>query len=100
MDVHLNEEAEDDALREMAKGEFKLDDKGQRVLEYIKNNLSIKDFAESLSEEMWLREVLKDVQSENPFVRSSAIRMWGQYANYLKKNQKGEARKVEVEFGE
>ncbi len=100
MDVHLNDESEEDALREMAKGEYKSDDRGARILEYIKNNLPIREFAEALNEEMWLREVLKDVQSDNPFVRSSAIRMWGQYANYLKKNQKGETRKTEVEFGE
>lgn len=99
MDVHDNEDAEKDALREMAEGEYKVNDKGKRILEYVSANISIEGFMESLSEEIWLREVLKDVSSPHPFVRQRAIAMWGQYMGWLgKKNKAGKEEVKDVEF--
>ena len=99
MEIHDNEDEEKDALREMAEGEFKVNEKGKRILEYIAANISIEDFATSLSEEVWLREVLKDVSSQNAFIRQRAIAMWGQYMGWLGKKQKKEQEAHgEVEF--
>jgi len=83
MELHDNEDEEKDALAEMAKGEFKLNDKQGRLMEYITANLKIEDFLNCLSEEMWLREVLKDVASPNPFIRQRALGMWGKHQGYL-----------------
>jgi hypothetical protein len=101
MDVY-NDEADEDALRQMAKGEYKLDDKSVRMMDYIKANLPIEGFAELLknSEDIWLREVLKDVASTNPFVRMNALRMWGQHCGWLKKSGGPAAKRQEVDFGE
>jgi len=101
MDVY-KDEGDEDALNELAKGEYKFDDKSKRMMDYIKANLPIEGFSELLknSEEVWLREVLKDVASTNPFVRMNALRMWGQYCGWLKKAAGPAAKKQEVEFGE
>lgn len=98
MEVHDNEDQEKDALREMAEGEFKINDKGKRILEYVAANLSIEGFMESLSEEIWLREVLKDVSSPNAFIRQRAIAMWGQYMGWLGKKTKEKEEIKDVEF--
>lgn len=98
MDVHDNEDEEKDALREMAEGEFKLNEKQGRLMEYVAANLKVEEFMACLSEEMWLREVLKDVAHQNPFIRQRALAMWGQYQGYLGK-KKGKAEPVrEVDF--
>lgn len=100
MDVQQDPEAEADALKLMAAGEFKINDQQARIMDYIRANLKIEEFAACLSEEMWLREVLKDVESPNGFIRSRALSMWGQYAGWLKKNQAKKEERHEVEFGE
>ncbi len=100
MEVHDDETAEGDALRELAAGEYKLAEKQERLRSYIKAGIPISDFIAELSEDMWLREVLKDLDSTNPFVRTQALRMWGSYQGFLgKKGQKQEP-KIDVEFGE
>lgn len=100
MEIHDNPEAERDALRDMAEGEFKVNDKSKRVMEYIAANISIEDFASALTEEIWLREVLKDVSSTNAFIRQRAIGMWGQYMGWLGKKQKKDSEDVvkDVQF--
>ena len=99
MDVHQDEDEERDALEELAKGEFKINEKQGRLMEYIAANLKVEDFMNALSEEMWLREILKDVGSTNSFVRSRALSMWGQYQGWLGKG-KGKAKEVaqDVDF--
>lgn len=98
MEVHDNEDEEKDALRELAEGEYKVNEKGKRILEYVAANISIEGFMETLSEEVWLREVLKDVSSTNPFIRQRAIGMWGQYMGWLGKKQKKENPVHDVDF--
>ena len=98
MEIHEDEAAEGDALRDLAKGEFKLNDKQGRLMEYITANLKIEDFINCLSEEMWLREVLKDVGSDSPFVRMNALRMWGSHQGFLSKKNKGQEAVRDVEF--
>lgn len=103
MDVFKDEADEKDSLEQLAKGEYKFDDKSKRLLEYIKANLPVEGFAELLKhngEEVWLREILKDVGSTNPFVRMNALRMWGQYSGWLKKAGGAPAKRQEVDFGE
>lgn len=99
----FKDEADEDALLAMAKGEYKFDDKSRRLMEYIRANLPVEGFAELLKnsgEEVWLREILKDVGSPNPFVRMNALRMWGQYGGWLKKAHGPAAKRAEVDFGE
>lgn len=81
-----------------AAGEYALNNKQERLLEYIRQNIPVSGFLDVLSEDMWLREVLKDVDSKVPSVRGNALRMWGQYQGFLhSKGAKPGPRKV-IEF--
>lgn len=96
-------EFEDDALipdlSEQAEHEYKLNEKQRRLMQYVKQNIPISGFAEVLTEELWLREILKDVDSENPYVRTRALSMLGQYLKILGSNgKKGAPGGVEVKF--
>lgn len=97
-DVQDDEEGPDVAdVREAASSEFKLDEKGRRAVEYIKANIAISGFAELITEELWLREILKDVDSTNPFCRTRALSMLAKYLNIGGKGNKKDV-KVDVEF--
>lgn len=98
METHDSEDSERDLMSERAAEEFKLNDKQGRLMEYIAANLKIEDFRHALSEEMWLREVLKLAQSDDPYVKLNALRMWGNHMNHLGKKGKGAEMPKEVEF--
>ena len=92
--------AADPDLTEQAEHEYKLNAKQQRLMEYVKANIPISGFAEVLTEELWLREVLKDVDSANPYVRTRALSMLGQFMGISGPGAKKKtaAPGVEVEF--
>jgi hypothetical protein len=98
MEIHDNEDEEKDALREMCEGEFKMDEKSGRLMEYVAANLKVADFMNCLSEEMWLREVLKDVSSPNAFIRQRALAMWGKYQGFLGSKKERHEPIKEVDF--
>ena len=91
----------DPDLKERAEHEYKLNEKQRRLMEYVKANIPISGFAEVLTEELWLREILKDVDSENPYVRTRALSMLGQFLKITGPNSgkgKHAAERAEVEF--
>lgn len=75
----------DDLLDDTQKAinEFGLNKKQQRALDYVRKNIPIRDLAEVLTPDLWLREVLKDVESPRPSVRSKALEMLGKYLGVL-----------------
>lgn len=90
---------EDELLKEQAEHEYKLDEKQQRLLDYVKANLPISGFAEVLTKELWLREVLKDIDCPDPRIRSRALHMLGQYLGILGKDKAaGPKKQIDVEF--
>jgi hypothetical protein len=98
MDTHDDEQAEAEALREAAEHEFKINGKQERLAKYLAEGLKIEGFLDILSEEMWLREIIKDAMSPNAFVRSRALSMWGQYHGWLGKGKSKKDIKHDVEF--
>ncbi len=102
MEIRENEfdDAIDSDLTEQAQHEYKLNDKQRRLMEYVKQNIPVSGFAEVLTEELWLREILKDVDSPNPYVRTRALSMLGQYLKVTGPNAKSGkgVGHVEVEF--
>lgn len=103
MEIRENEfdDVIDPDLKERAEHEYKLNEKQRRLMEYVKANIPISGFAEVLTEELWLREILKDVDSENPYVRTRALSMLGQFLKITGPGSgkaKGLQGKVEVEF--
>jgi hypothetical protein len=86
-----------DATRK-AKEEFGFNKKQERALDYIRKNIPISGIADILTEDLWLREVLKDVDSPNPSTRSKALEMVGKFIGALGgKGAKAGPRKL-VEF--
>lgn len=83
---------------ERASQEYKLDEKQARMLLYIKKNLPISGFSEVLTEELWLREVLKDIDRVG-FARTQALRMLGEYLGILGKRVP-KSKSVNVVFDE
>jgi hypothetical protein len=98
MDIHDDEAAEAEELREKAEHEYKVNIKQERLAEYIAAGLKIEGFLDLLSEEMWLREIIKDALSPNPFVRTRALSMWGQHQGFLGKGKAKGSVKHDVEF--
>ncbi len=91
----------DPTLVEKAEHEYKLNEKQRRMMEYVKANIPISGFAEVLTEELWLREILKDVDSENPYVRTRALSMLGQYLKITGPNSKDKKTKAfDVQVGD
>ena len=76
---------------ERAKHEYGLDDKQARALLFIRKGLPIKDFTAVLTEELWVREVLKDLEASTcrecrkhySAARSKALDLFGQYMGIL-----------------
>jgi hypothetical protein len=97
MEAFEDEAHEQEMLARVEKDGLRINQVQGNLMEYITANLKIEDFMRCLSEEMWLREVLKDVASNNSFVRSRALSMWGQHQGWLGKKNKKEAN-YDVEF--
>lgn len=101
MDVIEDKFDDEGDLREAAEHEYKLNEKQRRLMQYVKQNIPVSGFAEVLTEELWLREILKDVDSENPYVRTRALSMLAQYLKITGPNAKGSGIKhKEVEFND
>lgn len=88
---------------ERAKHEYGLDEKQARALLYIRKGLPISGFTAVLTEELWLREVLKDLESSQcrecrkfySAARSKALQLLGEYQGIIgSKNKKKTKREV------
>ena len=91
LDDMLLEEAE------RASHEYKLDAKQARVVEWIRKNLPIAGFANLIGEELWLREIIKDLEKPGP-ARSQALKMLGEYLGVLgKRTQAGKLKTVTID---
>lgn len=78
---------------------FRLDEKMEAAREHIRKGKAIKGFSKLLDHEFWLREILRDIDSDNPTVRSRALGMLGQYMGILS-DHKSRHRKAKVVFDE
>ncbi len=89
------------------KQKFGLDQKQAEALKYIRDGVPLKNFADILSEEMWLRELLKDMEANQCKVckkfssagRSKALQMFAEWAGLLGSNSKKKSKKT-VTFDE
>lgn len=83
--MQIHDDLPDDLLNDLdkAKNEFGFFKKQERALEFIKKNIPIRDVADVLTEDLWLREVIKDVDSKYPATRSKALEMLGKYLGLL-----------------
>ncbi len=76
---------------ERAKAEYGLDDKQARALCYIRKGLPLRDFTAVLTEELWVREVLKDLEASTcreckkhySAARSKALTLFGEYMGII-----------------
>src|SRR6185295_5025383 len=90
----------DDLLDDTARAahEFGLNKRVQEAVEFVHKGINIKGLEDLLNDDFWLCEVLRDVKSTNPGVRSRALEMLGKYIGALQaKGAKAGPRKV-VEF--
>lgn len=93
-----------------AKRKFKFDNQLSDALEYIRNNLPITGFAPLLGEDLWLREVLKDMEPGEPCerckvkanaARTKALVLLGEWLGVLgSKSKKKSKRDVVFDEGE
>lgn len=94
-------------LLSKAQNEYSFENKLARALEYIKAGAPIKGFAELLSDELWLREILKDLDAKPCHVcanrvsaaRSKAIQLLGEHLGLIGNKSKKKSKK-EVTFEE
>lgn len=92
---------------ERAQRRFKLDAKQAEALELIRKGLPIADFTQLLGEELWLRELLKDLEGSNCKVckhkaspaRTKAIQFLGEWLGVLGSKAKKKSKR-EVVFDE
>lgn len=90
---------------ERAKHEYGLDDKQARALCYIRKGLPIRDFTAVLTEELWVREVLKDLEASTcreckkhySTARSKALQLFGEYMGIIGNKSKKKVKRT-VEF--
>ena len=90
---------------ERAKNEFKFETKLQAALDYIRKELPIKGFADLLSEDLWLREVMKDLEGSKcrsckksySTARSKALQLYGEWLGMIGNKAKKKSRR-EVSF--
>lgn len=73
----------------------------QQLLDRVLVEIPLSALGPLLSEDAWVREVQRDIQSRIPSVRTKAIEMWGKYLGLLgaRASNKGPTRK-EVTFSE
>ena len=70
------------------------------LLQKVMEELPLAALIPVLSEEIWVREVLKDVSSRIPGVRTKALEMWGKHLGLLQAKVGKSAGRKEVEFSE
>jgi len=85
--------------QELAEHEYKLDKKFAKARKYISQGIPIKGFSDLLNEEVWLREILKDIENGSASIRSRALIMLGQYLGILSDKRKKSHRPV-IEINE
>lgn len=93
-----------------AKRKFKFDNQLQDALDYIKANMPITGFAGLLGDDLWLREVLKDLDQPEPCkfckvragaARTKALVLLGEWLGILgSKAKKKSKRDVVFDEGE
>lgn len=92
---------------ERAKHRFKFDEKQQEAINFIRQNLPIAGFSQLLGEELWLRELLKDLEGSDCRVcqkqagpaRSKAIQLLGEWLGVIGSKAKKKSKR-EVVFDE
>ena len=92
---------------ERVKHRFKLDEKQQEAINFIRQNLPISGFSQLLGEELWLREILKDLEGSNCRVckrscgpaRTKALQLLGEWLGILGSKAKKKSKR-EVIFDE
>jgi len=93
---------------ERAKHRFKIEEKQADALELIRKNLPIAGFAQLLGEELWLRELLKDLEGKEPCkfckatcsaARTKALCLLGEWLGVLGSKAKKKSKR-EVVFDE
>lgn len=90
---------------ERASHRFKIEDKQAEALSYIRQNLPIAGFKELLGEDLWLREVLKDLAPMEPCKfckakvsasRSKALQILGEWLGILGNKSKQKSKREVV----
>lgn len=84
-----------------------LDNKQSEALKLIRDGVPIKNFAEILGEELWLRELLKDLEANqcrhckkfSSAARSKAIQLIGEWMGLIGNKSKKKSKKT-VSFEE
>ncbi len=84
--------------REKAARDFGFNRRQEKAIDYIRKNIPISGVADVLTEDLWLREVLKDIDSDNYSVRSKALEMLGKYIGVLGAKGRNPGPKKTVEF--
>ena len=92
---------------ERAKHRFKFDEKQSEAIAFIRQNLPIAGFSQLLGEELWLRELLKDLegsdckvcQKQSGPARSKAIQLLGEWLGVIGSKAKKKTKR-EVIFDE
>lgn len=95
---------------ERARRKFGFDNQLQDALDLIRKDLPIQNFAQLLGEDLWLREVLKDLEQPTPCkfckskcgaARTKALALFGEWLGVLgSKSKKKSKREVVFDDGE
>ena len=75
-----------------------LEQSHQELIARVLSEVPLAQLREILSEELWVKEVLKDVDSRIPSVRTKALELWGKYLGLLQQKSKAGSKIKEVEF--
>lgn len=79
---------------ERIKQQYGLQEEQAKMVGYILKNLPIGSIASKLTEDLWLREVLRDIHTSKGFPRTRALAMLGQYLGLLQKKAVGQRKRV------
>lgn len=85
---------------EQLQSEFKLDKKQAQAIGWIKKNVPISGFLSLITDELWVREIMKDIEEGRPQQRTAALKMLGEWLGTLGKNTKAQGRPATVKIEE
>jgi hypothetical protein len=93
-----------------AKRKYRFDNQLEDALDYIRKNMPITGFSGLLGEDLWLREVMKDLEQPDPCkfckskvtaARSKALQLFGEWLGVLgNKSKKKSKRDVVFDEGD
>ncbi len=84
---------------ERMKQEFRLDEARARLLAALKEGMPVVGIGNKLTEDYWLAEVIKDIETGTPSSRSRALTMLGMYQGILS-DKSGKKARLKVKFQE